>query len=127
MRSVRLSHDGLQNPTRIGIEDLVGLEGEDFGDLVGVELADGFGEGDFVWRGGFANEEEFGGRFELAFPPIVAFDGGEDIDAGGEAAFDEGLGEAAGVERGGDCGEDEAKIFSGDEFHLRFWGRVSIH
>lgn len=46
--------------------------------------------------GGFEDGEDFGGGFDFALPAVDGFDGGDEIDAGGELRFDQGRGSLAG-------------------------------
>lgn len=83
------------------------FEGDDFGGIVGVI---GVEEGFEVWvgdAGGFDEGEGFVVGLDGIVPGVDGFDGGDDIDAGGELLLDE---KCANLTRHigiGESGEDE--------------------
>jgi hypothetical protein len=46
--------------------------------------------------GGLEKEENFSTGLELLLPPVMRFEGGDEVDAGGESGVEGGLGEGAG-------------------------------
>lgn len=86
-----------------------GFEGDEFGDLVGMECAKPVECGEGGGSGGFDDDEDLGGGFDGSLPCVDGDDAWEDLDAGGEVFGDErgggGLG-GGGVRK---RGEEEAE------------------
>ena len=70
-------------------------EGDEFGCVVRVIGEDEFFEGREAGRIGFEENENFGTGFELALPPVVGFDFGEEVGAGDQASFESSTGKDA--------------------------------
>lgn len=81
--------EGGGEPLQVGLGAGLDGEGEDFGDLVGVEFLKGGFEGRVGGAGGFDEAEDFIGRFDLILPTINRVDSGNEIDAGGHLPFDQ--------------------------------------
>jgi hypothetical protein len=86
----------------------VDVEDEELGDGVGMEAVEGGFEGLEAWGGGFDDEEDFRGALDLALPAVDGLDLRDEVDAGGEALFDEGGGDVFGLFEAGGGGKDDA-------------------
>lgn len=75
-------------------------------------------EGVEIGGGGFDEEQDFGAGRDGSPPAIDRGDAGDDVDAGGQALFDEGTSDVFGFILGDGGGEDDATI-SGGYGHMR--------
>jgi hypothetical protein len=98
--------------------EVIGAAGEDgqndaFGKIVAVEIADGLLDLRDELLGGLDDEKAFLGAVDFILPAIDAPDAGEDVDTGGEAAFDQGDGDDVGLGGGGGSGQQDAEVCHG--------------
>ena len=72
-----------------------------------MEFMDGAFERLYVGGARFDDEEEFFGAFDCSLPVIERGDGANDVDAGGEFAFEECRSEFFGVGAVCECGQGD--------------------
>lgn len=81
-------------------------QGDDFGDLVGVEFANGRFQRGVARLGGLDQQWYLDGLLDLAFPLINRAAGRQEVHAGGQAPGDKGVGNLLGGFRVGAVGQD---------------------
>ncbi len=104
---------GLEKPVEVGLAGGFRSQDEEFGDFVGVEIADCIFYLVETGCRGFDEEQDFNGSFDLSLPSIDGGEAGYDVDAGGEVVADEGAGDALGLLAGAGGGKDDAYIGGG--------------
>lgn len=107
---------GFEEPVEIRLAGGFWSEDEELGDVVGVEAAERGFDLVEVGGGGFDEEQDFFGFFDVALPAVDGREAGDDVDAGGEVFIDEEAGDALGFVAGAGGGEDEAG-FGGGYYH----------
>jgi len=81
--------DGSCDPFEVGFRASLDGEGDQFGKLVGMQLAKRVLNRAELGFGGFNEEQEFYRVFNLALPAVDGRDRSEDVDAGSQMAGDQ--------------------------------------
>lgn len=104
--------DGLVEPVEVVFVAVGDFEGDDFGGIVGVTGVEKRFELGIGNAGGFDESEGFMVGLDGLIPSVYGFDGGDDIDAGGELILDEKCANLTRYIGIGEGGEDEKRLWS---------------
>ena len=114
-RGSRWQTNVVRNPAAIAPVAAIDVEHQELRSIVGMTREDQFFEGAQQRACGLDEQQKFGAGFEVALPPVMRFESGNEIDAGGEARLEDVAGEGASGFAVGDGNKNEGET----GFHVR--------